>query len=173
MSSSLEDLLTALELIPSVDPSYDKTIDSSQMDKNSTNTIPTVDHCVNQIIDYVAGYYNTVLDKSTNMAAASSSNIVKTYKIEETSPCEVAELSGLFDAETTVYPPNHEKVKRKCAIVVDSFTRSSTTANLLFEDDEDLEFISVKRDLVSHATLEHLKRMRQLFARLDYEYSEQ
>lgn len=173
MPSSLEDLLTALELIPPFDPSNDKTIDSSEMDKNSSNAIPTVDHCVNQFIDYVAEYYNTVLDKSTNMAVASGSNIVKTYKIEETSPCEVAELSGLFDAETTVYPPNHEKVKRKCAIVVDSSTSSSTTANLLFEDDEDMEVISVKRDLVPHATPEHLKRIRKLFLRLGYEYSEE
>jgi len=98
---------------------------------------------------------------------------VKTYKIEETSPCEVAELSGLFDAETTVYPPNQEKVKHKCDIVVDSSTSSSTTANLLFEDDEDLELILVKRDLVPHVTPEHLKRIRHLFARLGYEYSEE
>jgi len=171
MPSSLEDLLTALELIPPVDPF--NTIEISEVDKNSTNNIPASYHCVNQFIDYVTEYYNTVLDKSTNSAAVSSSDIVKTYKIEETSPCEVAELAGLFDADTSVHLPNHEKVKRKCTSLSDSSMDPSITANSSFDDFEDLEVISVKRDLIPYTTPEHLQRIRQLFTRLGYEYSEE
>lgn len=170
MPSSLEDLLTALELIPPVDPS--DTFDSSDVNKNSTTKVPTAGHCVNQFIDYIAEYYNTILDESNNSAAVSRSDIMKTYKIEETSPCEVAELAGLFDADTIVYLPNREKVKRKCSTLSDSSVDSSITTNSSYDDNEDLEMISVKRDLIQYTTPEHLHRLRQLFARLGYEYSE-
>jgi hypothetical protein len=180
MPSSLEDLFMALELIPPVGSSDDNNIDALVVDNNATDFVPKADHCVNQFIDYVAGYYNTVLGKSNDMAPSSGISITKTYKIEETSPCEVAELAGLFDPETTVYVPNHAKVKRKCAAVAESSKSFNDTidaaargtgANLSFEDD--LEVISVERDLVSQTTPEHLKRIKQLFERLDYEYSEE
>ena len=190
MPSSLEALLLALELIPPNEPSVDKSMDASAIDNmnNSTDSvIPKADHCVNQFIDYVARYYNTVLDKGGNMDSPSrSSSAVKTYKIEETSPCEVAELAGLFDAETTVYAPNHEKVKRKCAAIEQESSRTASKAtaatdataqgrgaNQPFNEDDDLEVISVKRDLIPHATPEHLKRIKQLLERLGYEYSEE
>jgi hypothetical protein len=189
MPSSLEALLTALEMIPAIDPGGDNTIDDSVADSsnndndNSTASIvPKAGHCVNQFIDYVTGYYNTLLDNSNNATSTSnrsSNNMVKIFKIEEASPCEVAELAGLLDPETTVYAPNHEKIKRKCAALelssdaLDARTDVATAgkgATLSFEGDEDLEAISVKRHLVPHATAEHLERMQQIFERLGYEY---
>jgi len=159
MPSSLEDLLSTLGMVPQLDGD---------------------DHCVNQFIDYVAGYYNTVLDNSAD-------DDVKTYKIEETSPCEIAELSGFFDgpeATTTrtkavVYSPNYEKVRRKCAAILkeNNFESGTTTNGAVAgpiagsEVEEDLEMLSVKRDLLPHASPEHIKRMKELFARLEYEYS--
>jgi len=118
-------------------------------------------HCVNQFIDYVAGYYNTVLDRGSD---------VRSYRIEDTSPCEVAELAGFLRPETTVHAPNHERIFRKCASAGDA-----DVGHAAFSQggvDDDLEVLSVTRDLLPHVTAEHLERVKQLFARLGYDYSE-
>lgn len=127
MPSSLQDLLLALELYPPVGPGDGNNIDTSVVDNNTTKSVPTTGRCVNQFIDYVTEYYNALLDKSNDTTfLSSSSNTVKTYKIEEMSSCVVAELAGLFDEETTVYLPNYAKINRKCAARVDSSTGSDT-----------------------------------------------
>lgn len=66
------------------------------------------DSCIEAISSYLMNY-NQVLIK-----AYSKGLIEDMYRIEETSPCSVAHLSGLMDHDKTVYPPNYDKVAALC-----------------------------------------------------------
>jgi len=55
--------------------------------------------CVAQMLDYVIGYYNQMMDANLTM-----------YPIESTSICDVAALTGWTDPTTTVYAPNYKIV---------------------------------------------------------------
>jgi hypothetical protein len=48
------------------------------------------------------------------MGARERGKIFATYRIEETSPCQVAELAGFTDKKTTVYAPNYDKIREIC-----------------------------------------------------------
>ena len=40
--------------------------------------------------------------------------IADIFRIEETTPCDVARMTGLMDPATTVYAPNHDRVVNLC-----------------------------------------------------------
>lgn len=66
------------------------------------------DSCIEATAHYLVEY-NQVLLK-----AYSNGLIDEMYRIEETSPCDVAKMAGLFDKDTTVYPPNYDMIAMLC-----------------------------------------------------------
>jgi len=68
----------------------------------------TEDSCIEATAHYLVEY-NQVLLK-----AYSKGLIDEMYRVEETSPCDVAHMAGLFELESAVYAPNHEKVVMLC-----------------------------------------------------------
>jgi len=60
-----------------------------------------------------AGYF-MVLYLEQMAAAKKRGDIDGFYRIEETSPCEIAEMAGLLSTETTVYDPNFERISKLC-----------------------------------------------------------
>ena len=179
MPSSLSSLFEVLGLIPpNPDNDDDNNKDRNENDKNNHNHNH---HCVNQFIDYVSGYYNTILDNSnanndydydttetkTKTTTGLKSGITM-YKIEDASPCDVAKMAGLYDPITTVYKPNHEIVANKCRSNKDNDKDTE-----VMKKDETKKIISVKRDLIPYTTPEHITKMKELFIRLNYEYNEE
>lgn len=66
-----------------------------------------------------------VVEYSNGMDAArkrGGGEIYASYKIEESTPCTVADLAGLTEENSTVYKPNLEKVAVKCGEVLGSAT---------------------------------------------------
>lgn len=66
------------------------------------------DSCIEATAYYVVEYNQAMIK------AQSEGFIDNMYRIEETSPCDVARMAGLFDRETTVYEPNYDKVEVLC-----------------------------------------------------------
>lgn len=64
--------------------------------------------CIEAASHYILEY-NTALLKAHDAGLIS-----QVYRIEETSPCDVARMAGLFDEKTTVYPPNFNKIDIIC-----------------------------------------------------------
>ena len=176
MPSSLSSLFEVLGLIPPTPDNDDNDKDKNENDKNNHNHNH---HCVNQFIDYVSGYYNTILDNSnanndydydttetkTKTTTGLKSGITM-YKIEDASPCDVAKMAGLYDPITTVYKPNHKIVANKC-------NKDNDKDAEVMKKDETKKIISVKRDLIPYTTPEHITKMKELFIRLNYEYNEE
>ena len=178
MPSSLSSLFEVLGLIP---PTPDNNDDNDkERNENDKNNHSHNHHCVNQFIDYVSGYYNTILDNSnannnydydttetkTKTTTGLKSGITM-YKIEDASPCDVAKMAGLYDPITTVYKPNHDIVANKCN------NKDNDKDAEVTKKDETKKIISVKRDLIPYTTPEHITKMKELFIRLNYEYNEE
>ena len=66
------------------------------------------DSCIEATAHYLLEY-NQVL-----MKAYSNGLINEMYRVEETSPCEVARMAGLSERESTVFAPNFDKVALLC-----------------------------------------------------------
>ena len=64
--------------------------------------------CIEAVATYVVEYDQMILK------AHAEGLIDAMYPLETSSPCEVAELAGFFQADTTVYKPNHDKVAEYC-----------------------------------------------------------
>ena len=114
------------------------------------------DHCVLQMMDYVVGYYNTILDAAPDIAV---------YAVETTIPCQVAKLAGLWDPATTVYAPNYEKIQTQCE---DTTMQSQTTpsSNVINRGRVSIQ------DLMPFTTQESRDQMKLLYSRLGYDYGE-
>lgn len=66
------------------------------------------DSCV-EAVGYFLVFYNEAM-----VEARKRGEIDSFYRIEETTPCQVAEMAGLGSIETTVYEPNFHKVQKIC-----------------------------------------------------------
>lgn len=64
--------------------------------------------CIEAVATYVVEYDRMILK------AHAEGLIDAKYPLEKSSPCEVAELAGFLQADTTVYKPNHDKVAEYC-----------------------------------------------------------
>jgi hypothetical protein len=126
--------------------------------------------CVLQMMDYVMGYYNTILNSAPDIAV---------YAIESTSPCQVAHMAGLLDPSTTVYAPNYERVQQECSSGShkDHHHHNTTNTSSSASPPQKSNVINRGRvsaqDLVPYTAPEHLKRLLALYARFEYEYSEE
>jgi hypothetical protein len=67
------------------------------------------DTCIEAAANYVILYNHAAIN------ARKQGVVSHTYKVEDTSPCQIAKMAGLFEAESTVYPPNIEKIGQRCA----------------------------------------------------------
>lgn len=74
------------------------------------------DSCIESAATFVVEYTNA-MDLARKRGEISAS-----YKVEESTPCTVAELAGLAEENSTVYKPNLEKVAAKCSEVLGSAT---------------------------------------------------
>ena len=66
------------------------------------------DSCIEATAYYLVEYNLILVD------AYSKGLIAEMYRIEETSPCDVARMAGLMDPATTVFAPNFEKIAHIC-----------------------------------------------------------
>lgn len=66
------------------------------------------DSCIEATANYVMDYNQAMLK------ARSKGLIADVYRIEETSPCELARLAGLMEPATTVYAPNSPSIAAIC-----------------------------------------------------------
>lgn len=66
------------------------------------------DSCIEASANYVLNYYRAMLQ------ARSKGLIADMYRVEETSPCEVARLAGLTEPSTTVYAPHVPRIVEIC-----------------------------------------------------------
>jgi hypothetical protein len=66
------------------------------------------DSCV-EAAGYFLVFYNEAM-----IEARKRGEIDSFYRIEETTPCQVAEMAGLGSIETTVYEPNFHKIQKIC-----------------------------------------------------------
>ncbi|MGK3739972.1 MAG: hypothetical protein ACI90V_006820 [Bacillariaceae sp.] len=190
MPSSLSSLFEVLGLIPPTpdvdDDDDDNDHSNNDEDKNENDNNNHNHHCVNQFIDYVSGYYNTILDNSSANDDYDTTTATKTktttgvengitmYKIEDASICGVAKMAGLYDLTTTVYKPNYEIVINKCRSTSNSNNKGiDDDVPVVLKKDETKNIISVKRDLIPYTTPEHITKMKELFIRLNYEYNEE
>jgi hypothetical protein len=114
--------------------------------------------CVQQMILYVTGYYNTILDNKPDISF---------YPVESTTPCEVSILAGLGNVSTTVYGPNHDVVVEVCQ--KESYKSSIETprANVINKGRRSLQ------DVLPYTTPKLENDMRALYKRLGYLYPEQ
>jgi hypothetical protein len=153
------------------------------------------DHCVLQMIDYVTGYYNTILDHSSSGSDGDGDDHLAIYPIESTSPCEVATLAGLGDPATTVYAPNQKEVQRKCRSMdndndntqknkngpheqrttTTTTTTSSSRGTIPTKKSNVINRGRVSiQDLLPYTTPKHLERLKALYSRLGYyDYKEE
>ena len=67
------------------------------------------DTCIEAAATYVILYNRGMLN------AYKKGVIWKTYKAEETSPCQIAKMAGILDIESSVYPANMAKVGERCS----------------------------------------------------------
>eukprot|EP00980_Cylindrotheca_fusiformis_P002457 scaffold584_cov132-Cylindrotheca_fusiformis.AAC.10 len=114
--------------------------------------------CATQMMEYVVNYYNKILDNSND-------NIL-VYSIEETTPCEVAELAGLANAETTLYLPNHLRYIKLCGDGENTKDVTRSSSNVINKGRVSMT------DLLPFATPDRLKDIQDLYVRLGYEYPE-
>jgi hypothetical protein len=126
---------------------------------NNNNGDGESSSCVVQMLEYVVGYYNTILDNAPHGG-------LPMYKIESTSPCQVAEMAGLLDPSTTIYRPNHDRIAQLCDGTQDHQKSLPKPANTINKG-------RVKReDILPHMSPSHLELLKALYDRLGYEYKE-
>lgn len=114
--------------------------------------------CVEQMILYVTGFYNTILDHYPDIVV---------YPVERTTPCQVAILAGLGNISTTVYSPNHDLVRDVCQREeTDEGPIETPRKNLINRGRISLQ------DVLPHTTPEVVNDLKALYQRLGYQYPE-
>jgi len=80
--------------------------------KYASALFPTHDFANDSCIDAVS--YFVVMYLEAMVKAREKGHIDSFYKIEDSSACEVADAAGLTQLSTTVYEPNHERIRKLC-----------------------------------------------------------
>eukprot|EP00934_Nitzschia_sp_Nitz4_P002112 Nitzschia sp. Nitz4//scaffold26_size159584//106292//107503//NITZ4_002502-RA/size159584-processed-gene-0.82-mRNA-1//-1//CDS//3329545115//2112//frame0 len=101
--------------------------------------------CVLQLADYVSKYYTNVLTADPS---------IRRYRIEDLgeSPCELMELAGLDQLETTIHGPNHELYRQWCVekryqakeeVQANPINKGRVTPDLILQslEEEDISYI--------------------------------
>jgi hypothetical protein len=114
--------------------------------------------CVQQMILYVTGFYNTILDNKPDIIF---------YPIESTTPCEVALMAGLGNVTATVYGPNHNIVVEMCQKNSDEAIIKTPRANVINHGRISLQ------DVLPYATPGLEDDIKALYQRLGYIYPKQ
>ena len=70
----------------------------------------THDSCLDAVSYYVVLYNNALLQ------ARKRGEIANFYHVEESTPCDVAEVAGLLSPNTTVYQPNYDRIAERCKV---------------------------------------------------------
>eukprot|EP00541_Cyclophora_tenuis_P007317 CAMPEP_0116543100 /NCGR_PEP_ID=MMETSP0397-20121206/1376_1 /TAXON_ID=216820 /ORGANISM="Cyclophora tenuis, Strain ECT3854" /LENGTH=256 /DNA_ID=CAMNT_0004067167 /DNA_START=61 /DNA_END=831 /DNA_ORIENTATION=+ len=102
---------TVESLVTKFCPALNETIHAS-FHTFTTALFPSQDwssmSCIEAVTAYVVEYTNAML------LAREAAAIHASYRIEDTSPCDVAQLAGWLDESTTVYLPHTARIRKLC-----------------------------------------------------------
>lgn len=77
--------------------------------------------CIEAVTTYVGEYNNAMLEARDKQFISAS------YRIEETSPCDIADLAGFLDESTAVYTPHVRHLRPKCQSDLDEARQPMTS----------------------------------------------